>query len=138
VAITESGSGPMKALIRLWERRCQNLFVFLRVRIPKPVAAIINDDLAIATAAVLPCQIQAATPVRPYAVPPWKEGPADTSCTSLSLQYQQRPDRLTYNVCVWFCGGLGSTFFAKSAITLPENCSSILFQAVHDLPTGPG
>ena len=49
--------------------------VCLRVTIPKPVAALLNDDVAIAAAGGLPCQIQAATPVRPYAASPGRKAP---------------------------------------------------------------
>jgi hypothetical protein len=49
--------------------------VCLRVTIPNLVAALLGHDLAIATAAGLPCQIQAATPVRPYAASPGRKAP---------------------------------------------------------------
>jgi hypothetical protein len=75
VAITEADSGPMKGLVRLWAKAMPKSSVCLRVTIPKPVAALLNDDLDLATAAVLPCQIQAATPVRPYAASPGRKAP---------------------------------------------------------------
>jgi hypothetical protein len=63
-----------------------NNCIFLRVRIPNLVCAFISNDFAIAPAAVLPCQIQTAAPVRRYATPTSKQEHDVVSHTSAQLR----------------------------------------------------